>query len=139
MAQNPPRVAAVLGHHLNYFAIMQTMIIASTKPFTADEIPKLLEEFPDLIKTAIDIEKKICAAGANRHFECAEVLIAQGSSPKDIWGGGVDTETKEITIDSMINIRPADNRSNQIQDPATREKFEKLSRFFFPTIFNDER
>ncbi|HSX42357.1 MAG TPA: DUF5674 family protein [Candidatus Saccharimonadales bacterium] len=113
-------------------------IITQKEPFTKEQVEKLLGEFPEYIKTVIDIDKKICSAGANRHFESEEALIKQGSKQNDLWGGGVDVETKEINIDSMINIRPAlDNRSNQIQDPAIREKFEELTRYFFPTIFNE--
>lgn len=114
------------------------MIITSHEPFTASQIEPLKEEFPDYIKTVIDIKKQLCSAGANRHFESEEILLKAGSAKENLWGGGVDVETKEINIDSMINIRPVlGNRSNQIQDPVIREKFDVLTRYFFPTIFND--
>ena len=45
------------------------MIITKDTPFFKEEIEKLKEEFDSYIKTVIDIEKKVCSAGANRHFE----------------------------------------------------------------------
>ena len=114
------------------------MIITSDKLFSAEEIKQLAEEFEVFVKIVIDVEKKICSAGANRHYENEKILLERGSKQANLWGGGMDLETKDITIDSMINIRPSEgNRSNQIQDPLTRQKFEELTKYFFPTIFND--
>ncbi|MEK7202269.1 MAG: DUF5674 family protein [Patescibacteria group bacterium] len=114
------------------------MIITGTKPFTEGQIEQLSEEFEVFIKTVIDVERKICSAGASRHYENEKVLLEQGSKQTTLWGGGVDLETKDVTIDSMINIRPSvGNRSNQIQDPVIRQQFEDLTKYFFPTVFND--
>ena len=45
-------------------------------------------------------------------------------------------ETKTIDCNSMINIRPSQNNtSNEILDPNLRGKYEKLTKFFFPTIY----
>ena len=114
------------------------MIINTEKPYTGENIEKLKEEFETYVKIVIDVKKNICSAGANRHFESEKLLIDGGSNQNDLWGGGVDVEAREINIDSMINIRPQfGNRSNQIQEPKTREVFEGLTKYFFPTIFND--
>ncbi|MCL5783842.1 MAG: DUF5674 family protein [Patescibacteria group bacterium] len=72
------------------------MIITKTQPFTKEEIEKVKEQFDVYIKTVIDIDKKICSAGMDRHFEGEEVLLDQGSKQSDIWGGGIDLETKTI-------------------------------------------
>lgn len=45
------------------------MIITKLEPFTKEEIKKLRQVFDTYIKTVIDIEKKVCSAGCNRHFE----------------------------------------------------------------------
>lgn len=110
------------------------MIITKKEPYTKEEIGKLKECFDVYIKTVIDVEKKICSAGMDRHFEGEKILLDQGSSQSNVWGGGIDTETKEIDYSSFINIRPSDNPSNEIQDPAVRKKYEELTKYFFGEI-----
>lgn len=111
------------------------MIIAKTEPFTKEEIEKLQEKFDTYIKTVIDVERKICSAGADRHFESERMLLERGSRQEDLWGGGIDLETKVIDCNSLINIRPQQqNTSNEIQDPETRKMFEDVMRYFFQAI-----
>ncbi len=108
------------------------MIITKASPYTKDEIEKLKELFDVYIKTVIDIEKKICSAGCNRHFESEKNLLEGGSKQSDLWGGGIDLETKVIDYNSFINIRPVDkNTSNEIQDPTIRKRFDELTKYFF--------
>lgn len=108
------------------------MIVTKTEPYTKDEIEKLKEEFDIYIKTVIDVERNICSAGCDRHFDSEQILLAQGSSQNNLWGGGVDLETKVIDFNSMINIRPNQgNTSNEIQDVKIRKLFEELTKFFF--------
>lgn len=111
------------------------MILTKSKPYSEEEIKKILEELDPYIKTVIDLEKEICSAGANKHFESEQTLIKEGSKQRDLWGGGVDTETKTIDFNSFINIRPHDkNTSNEIQDATIREKYRKLTEYFFKEI-----
>ncbi len=111
------------------------MIITKTEPYTKDEIEQLREQFDVYIKTVIDIDKKICSAGCDRHFESEKILLDQGSGQNNIWGGGVDLETKVIDHNSMINIRPRqNNNSNEIQDSDLRQKYEELTKYFFQEI-----
>lgn len=111
------------------------MIVTKDTPFSGDEIQKLREVFDVYIKTVIDIDKKICSAGCDRHFESEQVLLKRGSLQSDIWGGGMDLETRVIDYNSFINIRPRDNNtSNEIQSPEIREKFDKLMKYFFAEI-----
>lgn len=111
------------------------MIITKSQPFTKDEIDKLKEVFNTYIKTVIDVNKKICSAGMDRHFEGEKILLNQGSKQSNIWGGGIDLETKEVDFNSFINIRPNDNNtSNEIQDAEIRKVYEKLTKFFFQEV-----
>lgn len=111
------------------------MVITKSEPFTKEEIEKLKEQFDVYIKIVIDIEKKICSAGADRHFESEKILLDEGSSQSDVWGGGIDLDTKVIDFKSFINIRPNDNnRSNEIQNQEIIKEFEKLTRYFFKEI-----
>lgn len=112
------------------------MIITKNEQFTKDEIVKLREFFDVYIKTVIDIKNKTCSAGCDRHFDSEKILLDQGSKQENLWGGGIDLETMTIDCNSMINIRPQqNNKSNEIQDIKIREEFEKLTKYFFQTIY----
>lgn len=111
------------------------MIVTTSTPYTKEEIQKLEEQFDVYIKTVIDIERKICSAGCDRHFESEHILLDQGSKQSDVWGGGIDLDTKEIDGNSFINIRPGDNNAgNEIQDPIVRKKFVDLMLYFFQEV-----
>lgn len=112
------------------------MTITKSKPYAKEEIEKLREQFDIYIKTVIDVKKNLCSAGCDRHFESEKILLEQGSSQSDLWGGSIDMETKIIDYNSFINIRPADNNaSNEILDSQIRKKFEDLTKYFFKIIY----
>ncbi len=114
------------------------MIITKSKPFTKEEIIKVRELFDIYIKTVIDIERKICSAGADRHFESERILLSEGSRQSALWGGGIDIETKIIDCNSFINIRPRDeNTSSEIQNQKLRKQFEELSKYFFKELYEE--
>ncbi len=111
------------------------MIITKSKPYTKDEIEKLKEIFDVYIKTVIDIKKQMCCAGMDRHFEGEKIMIDQGSRQSDIWGGGIDLETKIIDFNSFINIRPNQNNpSSEILDPEVRKLYKELTKYFFKEV-----
>lgn len=60
------------------------MIITKSSPFTKEEIEKLKELFNVYIKTVIDVERKVCSAGADRHFESEKVLLDGGSRQTNV-------------------------------------------------------
>jgi hypothetical protein len=112
------------------------MIITKSSPFSKEEIEKVKEQFDSYIKTVIDIEKKVCSAGADRHFESENILLDQGSNKSNIWGGGIDTDTKDIDFNAFINIRPSDNNaSNDILNPEKRKEYEELTKYFFQVLY----
>ncbi len=112
------------------------MIVTKSTPYSKEEIKKLQEQFDSYIKTVIDVEKKICSAGCDRHFESEKLLLDQGSLQENIWGGGIDLETKTVDGNSFINIRPNQgNTSNEIQDATIRNLFEEITRYFFQEIY----
>jgi len=113
------------------------MIITKSTPFSSEEINKLKEEFTTYVKTVIDVEKKICSAGCNRHSDSELLLLEKGSHQSSIWGGGIDLETKVIDFSSLINIRPSDNNnSNEVQDTATRNQYKELTDYFFRALYD---
>lgn len=111
------------------------MTIIKDTPYTKEEIKKLKELFEVYIKTVIDVKKEVCCAGADRHADCEQLLLKKGSKQENLWGGGIDLVTYAIDCNSLINIRSKQgNRSNEIQDPEIREKFEQLSKALFKEI-----
>ena len=108
------------------------MIVTKKEPFTKEEIGQLRELFDVYIKTVIDVERKVCSAGMDRHFEGEEILLDQGSKQSNVWGGGMDVTTKVVDFNSFINIRPNDNNtSNEIQNQEIRKIYEELTKYFF--------
>jgi len=111
------------------------MIITKAEPFTLAEIEQLKQEFEVYLKTVIDVDKKVCSAGMNRHFEGEQILLEKGSKQSDLWGGGIDLETMEIDFNSFINIRPRDNNTkNEIQSEALKKIYKELTEYFFQEI-----
>jgi hypothetical protein len=112
------------------------MIITKSSPYTQEEIETLREQFESYIKTVIDIENNICSAGCGRHFESEKILLDQGSKQENLWGGGIDLDTKTVDGNSFINVRPSQqNSSNEILDKQIRDTFEKLMKYFFSEIY----
>ncbi len=112
------------------------MIVKSSKPYIPKQIQGLKEQFEVYIKTVIDVGRKICVAGMDRHFEGEQILLKEGSAQKNIWGGGIDLETLEIDYNSFINIRPNDNNlKNDIQDEDLRKKYKELTEYFFQNLY----
>jgi len=115
------------------------MIVTKSSPYTKEEINKLRECFDVYIKTVIDIQKKICSAGCDRHFESEKILLDSGSHQEDLWGGGIDIETLLIDCNSFINVRPnQNNTSNEIQDQSIRKAYEKLTKYFFGELYGSK-
>ena len=111
------------------------MIITKKEQYAKEEIEKLKECFDVYRKIVIDVKQRVCCAGMDRHFIGEKILLEQRSKKSDIWGGGIDVETKAIDFNSFINIRPSDkNLSSEIQDSNIRSKFEELTRYFFAEI-----
>ena len=102
------------------------MTILTSKPYTLSQIKRLKELFEVYIKTVIDIDKKLCVAGMDRHFEGEQILLRGGSAQKDIWGGGID-----------INIRPNHNNlKNEIQSEEIKQKYRILTEYFFRNLYD---
>jgi hypothetical protein len=111
------------------------MILSKTEPYSSEEITELAVQFEVYIKTVIDIQKRICIAGMDRHFEGEQILLSKGSKQSDLWGGGIDLVTKEIDFNSFINIRPRDNNTkNEIQSEEIKKIYLELSQYFFKEL-----
>lgn len=103
-----------------------------TKPPSEQEIKLLTEEYPHYIKLTADIEKEIVYGGTRLHADAEQLLIDQGSAQQNIWGGGIDLQTKTIECSAVANIRSDSNPSDEILNPEIRQKFIDLVKRYFP-------
>lgn len=112
------------------------MILILTKKPTKEEIKKMSYEYGSYIKLVVDLEKRILAGGGAMHYEEERLLLEYGCSQKNLWGGGIDLETGEITYDSMINIRPNEgNPKREIQSEEIKKKFKTIVEDYFNEQF----
>ena len=94
----------------------------------------MLVELGFYIKLAVDIDRRVIVGGGEMHFDCEQVLLAEGSRQENIWGAGFMPTAQRITYDSLINIRPRQNRSMEILDPEIKEKVTKIITEFLGDI-----
>lgn len=110
-------------------------VIVRDRKVTKEEIRKMSYEYGSYIKVVVDIEKKILAGGGAMHYDDEQLLLEYGCKQENLWGGGIDLETGEVTFDSMINIRPAqDNSKREIQSVEIQSEFKSI----VEEIFKDE-
>jgi hypothetical protein len=69
------------------------------------------------IKTTLDISRQILAGGGEMHSDCEAMLLDNGSQQDNLWGASWNPISQEIFYESMVNLRPHQNRSMQILDP----------------------
>ena len=87
----------------------------------------MAQDYEGYIKVVVDVELKILAGGGERHFDGEQLLLQQGSKQENLWGGGIDWETKEIDYNSIINLRPKQNNpSRDILSQDIRDQFDKI-------------
>ena len=78
---------------------------------------------------AVDIQRGILAGGGVLHADCESALLDDGSQQTDVWGADWNPQAKQVTYESLINIRPhQNNRSLEITDPARRERVAQIVR-----------
>lgn len=68
-------------------------------------------------------KSEILAGGSEKHYQCEEVLLGDGSRQRDLWGADWNPYTQTIYFESIINIRPSqNNRTMIIQSPEIKER-----------------
>jgi hypothetical protein len=83
---------------------------------------KIAEDLRGYIEIVVDVRRKILAAGGQKHVDAEQLLLKDGSCQEDLWGAGLDLETGEIDFESLINLRPAQNKSREILEEEIRRK-----------------
>ena len=104
---------------------------------TTGQIREMLEAFPDMqmIKIVVDIENEILAGGSGMHYECEQLLLAEGSLQENLWGANWFPDEQSVEFESLINIRPRqNNRSIIIQDENICRTVERITRTFLEGV-----
>jgi Protein of unknown function (DUF5674) len=78
------------------------------------------------IKTTVDIRLQILAGGGAMHVDCETALLERGCQQPDIWGASWNPISQEIFYESMVNLRPRQNRSMEILEPNIREQVQQI-------------
>ena len=110
---------------------MSVILKKNQKP-SKKEIEMMSYQYGSYIKVVVDIEKEILCGGGAMHLDDRQLLLDHGCKQENIWGGGIDLETREVTYDSMINIRPEQgNTKREIQSEEIQKKFKAIVEEFF--------
>jgi len=94
---------------------------------TETQITEMLESLESYIKLVVDVETGAVAGGGTMHADCEAALLENGSKQENIWGADWLPYSKEVTYESLINIRPRQNNfSMTIQSEDLREKIRSI-------------
>lgn len=81
-------------------------------------------------KAVVDIVRNVIAMGCELHIDCAEELVAEGSSMGDCWGCNIYPDGS-VEFTSLINIRPVrNNPSMTVADSNLQEKIRSVINAF---------
>jgi hypothetical protein len=99
---------------------------------SADQVAEMLGALEVYIKLAVDVQQRTVAGGGTLHADCEAVLLENGSMQENIWGADWLPHTRQVTFESLINIRPRQNNlSLEIQDQDLRSRVEAIVRAIF--------
>lgn len=99
------------------------MIKVVENKISKEDLQKIAEDLNGYVKFVVDIDREILAAGGTLHADEEKILLEQESQQQNLWGGGLDLETKDIDFESMINLRPNQgNTSREVLAGDIREK-----------------
>lgn len=104
---------------------MKICIIRESFPLTA--IAAMAEEqFGDMVKGVVDVERRIMALGGELHSDEETALLEDGSNQAHLWGINLYPSLPPeewIEFDSMTNVRPSQgNRSRGVDDGSLRSR-----------------
>jgi Protein of unknown function (DUF5674) len=103
-------------------------------PATDQQRMEMLSTNQLYIKVAVDIYNKILAGGGELHADCEWLLLEEGSLSDNIWGADWYPHNHSIEFESMINLKPRQNRSMRILDQAVRSRVVEVVRHLLEPI-----
>ncbi|MBA3921703.1 MAG: hypothetical protein H0X31_08385 [Nostocaceae cyanobacterium] len=103
------------------------MILLIRDRATPHQIEQMFECHKFYVKMAVDVERSILAGGGQLHADCEAILLEDGSRQTDIWGASWMPSTQKMIYESMVNLRPRQNRSMEILDPSIRQRIAQIT------------
>jgi hypothetical protein len=109
---------------------METRIIKDK--ISLDELKTLAhEQYGDIIKAVVDIEKGIMGVGGELHVDIQSLLIEkENSQGENTWGINLylDKSGEDfVEFDSMINLKPAmGNKTRGVENLEIQNKIRKI-------------
>lgn len=93
------------------------------------------DEFVNMVKFVVDLERDVVCAGGGLHSDEEAMLLEDGSQQKNLWGANFFLHRprgERLEYTSMINIRPSDGNARQvIGSPEIRQRVKALADRFF--------
>jgi len=102
------------------------------KHIKISDLTKMAEEnFGNLVKAVVDIDKRIMIVNAQLHSDEESELIKKGSQQQNLWGINLYPKlygTDDfVEFDSMINLRPSlDNNTRGVEDKSIQDQIIKI-------------
>ncbi len=96
----------------------------------ADVAAMAKDQFGEMIKATVDVERKVLALGGELNSDEEALLLENGSSQPHLWGISIypgKADEDRIEFDSMINVRPSqNNRSRGVENPEIRASIRSI-------------
>ena len=83
-----------------------------------------------MVKLVADLQREILAYDAEWHADLETELLEDESVQKDLWGFNYYPDTDTLEYNSLINIRPTENKSTDILDSAICAHIERVFRMW---------
>ena len=101
------------------------------EPVSLTDVAALAKnQFLDMVKATVDVEREIVALGGELHSDEEALLLEDGSKQEHLWGINIYPEKPEeerVEFDSMINVRPSQhNRSRGVENPEIRARILRI-------------
>jgi hypothetical protein len=84
------------------------------------------QQFGDMVKAVVDLQRRVMAIGGELHSDEESLLLEDGAMQSALWGINLyHAERGEnfVEFDSMINVRPAlGNRGRGVESAALRSQ-----------------
>lgn len=96
-----------------------------THPISRADLARIAEQqFGDMVKGVVDVERGVMSIGAELHSDEEAALLEDGSRQNALWGVNLypgEMGDAFLEFDSMINVRPSQgNRSRNVESEALR-------------------
>ena len=106
------------------------------RALTKEELLNLQKVYGDYVKLTVDLEKDWVVVGGELHADGEKILLEKESKQDNIWGGGINFESKQVDTTAVLNLRPRlKNDSLEILDTQRREQFIQVVRKYFANLW----